>query len=150
MRWLREMNRVFRLLINSHVGMGAMSLWQTSLGASALVHTLGLGMLALVVVAHPRPSSDIAQIDSELPLLPSALLEKFEPKIEPAEIKDSSPGGRAGAAGPLAAGIEAGGPALSRVPRVGLASGGDELAAAFENWLPPAKELTESALGIRF
>ena len=144
--WRQKINRIFRSVINPAPDESAAPGWRVSLALSVVLHSVGLGILALVVIAHPRPS-EVEAIVSEL-VSPSAVAAvEIEPVERTPAVSDGSSGGRPGESGVLAAGA-----AISQIqdmPRtaVMLSVSGSNPPIALEDRLPPAAELTQSALG---
>ncbi|MGE5192057.1 MAG: VWA domain-containing protein [Deltaproteobacteria bacterium] len=142
------MNRILRVAVNSAPAAISAPGWRTSFGLSALMHAAGLGILALIAISHPRPS-DVDEILSEL--VPSAAVAslEIEPSIQTPVMRASSSGGRPGESGLLAAGTESSRPPEVRDAAFMLSHRGTIPPFAFEDRLPPATELSQSALGTK-
>jgi len=147
-RWLHQINRFFRTIINGDSLARTASGWQISFGISTLVHTAGLGLLALVAVTHPH-SSDIATVLAEWVETAPDMTVQIDAPVDTALTKVSSPGGRTGNAGLLAAGVETARQHAAREIAVPLSTGVAVSPLDFEDRLPPATELAQSSLGIK-
>jgi hypothetical protein len=147
--WLHQINRILRVIVNANRGAGIAAGWQTSFGISAVVHAAGLGVLALIVIAHPQRSEVVEILTETIGVPPEAAIQIEPPLREPVMVASSS-GGRSGAAGPVAAGIETVRPRESQSLDVTLARVRNPLPLDFEDRLPSARDLGESALGTKF
>ena len=147
LRWRHKVNRIYRLLINWQPADSAAPTQRASLALSVLLHAGGLGILALIVISHPRPT-DVEEIISELVPPAAVAAVEIEPPLQPQIIRPSTEG-RAGETGPLATGVESGRPPASRDAVAALSITGTAPPAAFEDRLPPAAELSQSALGTK-
>jgi hypothetical protein len=147
-RWLHQINRIVRAVINGHFPTIVSPGWQIPLGVSTLVHTAGLGVLALVAFAHPRPS-DVATILADWTDAAPEAAVPIDAPVDTQLTTGSSPGGRTGASGVLAAGIETGREHPVRPVSVRLSERDTVSPLEFEERLPSAEHLSQSALGTK-
>ncbi len=146
-RW-HDINRIFRTLLNSATGVNAAPRDRAALGFSLVMHAAGLGVLALFAFSHPRPS-EVEEIVSELVPAVAFTAPAIEPAIQPDTTRPSSAEGRPGETGPLAAGTESGRPPPPREATIPISASGTARPFAFDDRLPPAAELSQSALGTK-
>ncbi len=149
-RWLQQCNRFFGGLINRYAPTGAGFGWSAPLGVSTLVHAAALGSLAFCAVAYPK-AAELLAVDAELHDLPAAEAVQIDPPVQQAVVAPtgSTPGGREGIAGPLAAGIETGQEPPQGRALVPLATEGAVSPLDFESRIPGKHELPSSALGTK-
>lgn len=146
-RWLQQYFRFLGGLINRPAGTTGFG-WSASLGVSTLMHGAVLGSLAFCVVAYPK-AAELLAVDGELQEPPPAQTVQIDPPVQQAITAPtgSTPGGREGTAGTLAAGTKAGSePAYAPAP-VPLATAGTVSPLDFESRIPGKNELAASALG---
>jgi hypothetical protein len=147
-RWLHQTNRLFRAVINGHSQATVGSGWRISFGVSSLLHTAGLGLLALVAVAHPRVS-DVATILGDWAETAPESAVQIDAPVDTQLTTGSSPGGRTGTAGLLAAGIETAREHTAREDAVPVSTRETVSPLDFEERLPDATQLAQSALGTK-
>lgn len=149
-RRLHQFNRILRGAINwrraPRIGTRSVRSW----GISAFVHATILGLLALVTLAAPR-QNDLAAV-----LTAWAEPERtvhIEPAVQPlqagAENAGSPAGGREGAAGPIAAGLETAHEHSTRKVEQSLSPTRNVLPLDFDPPFPPPRDLAFSALGMK-
>lgn len=148
-RWIYPINRILRAVINGNHQAGAAAGWSMPWGLSAIVHAAGLGILAVFAVSHSHPA-EIETVLSEWNV-PETAIQIERPLDDPNVIRASSGGGRPGAAGPLAHGIET---ARQQAPPVGetnvsVQHDGSVTPLDLESHLPAARDLVASALGTK-
>ncbi len=152
--WLCQVNRIFQAWINRERGdlfrSGRSFAWVVSFG----IHAVILGTLALVSLTHPRSVefisvlADWAEPEAADRVDPPLHLAMFPAQAD-VSASGSTPGGREGNAGPIAAGVEtAQEQATRRVERAAAASEA-VLPLEFEPRLPASRDLTVSALGTK-
>lgn len=146
LRWLHQINRLFRARIN--VKSAAVSGWQMSFGVSALVHTAGLGMLALIALSPPHRSDFATVLADWVDSAPDTSVQ-IDDAVQAQVTTASSPGGRAGAAGLLAAGVETARQQAAQEVAVPLSVREAFSPLDFEDRFPPATHLAQSALGMK-
>ncbi|HEY3964676.1 MAG TPA: VWA domain-containing protein [Planctomycetaceae bacterium] len=150
--WLCQINRIFQGWINRDrddlIRSGRSVAWGVSIG----IHAVILGTLALVTLTQPRSVAfisvlaDWAEPEAVVRVDPPLRLAMFPAQAD-VTASDSAPGGRAGNAGPIAAGVEtAQEQATRRIARAAAASE-TVLPLDFDPRLPAARDLTVSALG---
>ena len=147
---LHQINRLLWSVINRDRGMGCRSGWTATWGLSALVHAFVLGLLALITLTNARPPDFIAVL-ADFPVPESVVkidLPTQLPQIEETR-QGPSAGGRFGAEGPVAGGIETAPEQAAR--RVGApSSAGRPLSPVdFGPRLPPTDELAVFSLGTK-
>ncbi len=142
-RRLRQFNRILRGMINANSAIAGTG-WRTSWGTSALVHAGGLGILALVAIQSPSALPQ-AEFQAEIAAAESAV--RIDLPVQPMASMAASAGGRPGAPGPIATGIETAG--QSAVLAIAASMLNANAAAPFdlEPRLPPKGDLVASALG---
>src|SRR5260370_33927249 len=97
-RWLRHINRIFRMGINDNPGIPARCAWHTSFGISAFLHIAGLGLLTCVAIAHPpRPGN--SEILAEFAAAGAETAVRIDLPVQMPLMMGSSTGGRHGASG---------------------------------------------------
>ena len=97
-RWLQQTMRIFRVVIHGRPLAIVGPCWRVPFGVSALVHKAGLGLLALVAVAHPH-ASDVATILADWAEPAPDATASVDAPVDTQLTSGSSPGGRAGEAG---------------------------------------------------
>lgn len=147
---LHQINRLLWSVINRDRGMGCRSGWTATWGLSALVHAFVLGLLALITLTNARPPDFIAVL-ADFPV-PERFVNIDLPTQFPqiAEtMRGSSAGGRLGAEGPVAGGIETAREQAARRVEAPSSAGRPLSPADFEARLPPTDELAAFALGTK-
>ena len=145
---LRQINRLLWSAVNRRSGSGWRTGWSAPWVLSTLVHATVLGLLALITLSNPRAPEFIAVLADWA--VPETVVQ-IEPAItfpqSVAAMLGSSAGGRPGAAGPVAAGIETAPEQAARQVRLASAAGQQPAPLDFEPRLPPTADLAVSTLG---
>jgi hypothetical protein len=138
-RWLQQTRRILAIVGPS---------WRVPFGVSALVHTAGLGLLALVAVAQQH-ASDVATILADWAETAPDAAAPIDAPVDTQLTAGSSPGGRTGEAGPLAAGIETAREQTVRQVNLRLSARENVSPLDFEERLASAADLAQSSLGTK-
>src|SRR5579863_6174129 len=147
--WRHSNNRTLRETINRLWNIAASSGWLKSLGLSTIVHTAGIGLLALVTISHPQ-TLEIGIVPADWFDAASDTTVEIDRPVETQLTQMTTPGGRAGETGVLAAGIETGRrPPAANDAMLTVTESGAVSPFDFEERLPSATHLAESALGIK-
>lgn len=149
-RRLHHINRILRGAVNCRrirqIGTRAVRSW----GVSAFIHATILGLLALVTLAAPR-QDDFAPVVTEWAEPERAV--QIEPAVQSlqtgSENAGASAGGREGAAGPVAAGVETARDHSARKVDQSLTATRSILPLDFDSPFPPPRDLAFSALGMK-
>lgn len=147
---LHQMNRILWSAINRNCRVWWRSDWPSTWGLSALVHALALGLLALITLTNARTPEFIAVL-ADFPV-PQPVIQVDLPTQLPqiAEtMRGSSAGGRPGAAGPVAAGIETAPEQSARRVEAPSSAGRPLSVLDVEPRLPPKDDLAASSLGTK-
>jgi|SRR5579872_3991525 len=144
----RQINRLFGWAVNRKLRSGWRSGRLAPWGLSALVHATALWLLAFISFSNPRIPEFIDVLADWA--VPEPVVE-IEPAIalpeSAAAMRGSSAGGRQGAAGPIAAGIETASERVTRQVRLPSETGGLPAPLDLESRLPPTADLAVSTLG---
>src|SRR5579872_3128701 len=137
---------IFREMINVCRGDGRG--WRFSFGLSLLVHVSALASLALFAISR-RHIAEVEAVFADISAPPPAVRIDPPAQLLPPTTLGSSSGGRSGAAGEVAAGIETAGQPHPREWEAHLSLVERASPLDFAPSLPAAKDLNVSALGKR-
>ena len=148
-RWIYSINRILHAVINGNHQAGGAAAWSMPWGLSAIVHAAGLGILAAFAISNTQPA-ELETVLSEWNV-PETAIQIERPVDDSRVMRASSGGGRPGAAGPLANGLETAKQQAQpvRETNVPVLNSGNVTPLDLDSRLPPATDLVASALGTK-
>src|SRR5262245_54150666 len=147
-RWRHQMNRILRWVVNRDSRLRREPGWRVSFGLSTMIHATAMGLLALVVVA-PARNSDVATVLAEWVDAAPETSVQIDAPVDTQLTGASSPGGRAGSAGLLAAGVEMARQHAEPERTIPFSATGAVAPLELDERLPPARDLAQSTLGVK-